>query len=29
MDQDEMAHYEPSNLDSQCLQSQLLLCLAL
>ena len=29
VDPDEMAHYEPSHLDPQCLQKQLLLCLAL
>ena len=29
VDPDEIAHYEPSNLDLQCLQIQLLLCLAL
>ena len=29
MDPDETAHYEPSHLDLQCLQIQLLLCLAL
>ena len=29
VDPDEMAHYEPSHLDLQCLQNQLLLCLAL
>ena len=29
MDPDEMAHYEPSHLDLQCLQIQLLLCLVL
>ena len=29
MDPDEKAHYEPSHLDLQCLQNQLLLCLAL
>ena len=28
MDPDETAHYEPSHLDLQCLQNQLLLCLA-
>ena len=29
VDPDEMAHYEPSRLDLQCLRIQLLLCLAL
>ena len=29
VDPDETAHYEPSHLDLQCLQIQLLLCLAL
>ena len=29
VDPDERAHYEPSHLDLQCLQNQLLLCLAL
>ena len=29
VDSDETAHYEPSHLDLQCLQIQLLLCLAL
>ena len=29
VDPDEMAHYELSHLDLQCLQIQLLLCLAL
>ena len=29
VDPDEMAHNEPSHLDLQCLQIQLLLCLAL
>ena len=29
IDPDEMAHYEPSHLDLQCLQIQLLLSLAL
>ena len=29
MDPDETAHYELSHLDLQCLQIQLLLCLAL
>ena len=29
VDPDETAHYEPSHLDLQCLQNQLLLCLAL
>ena len=29
MDPDETAHYEPSHLDLQCLQIQVLLCLAL
>ena len=29
MGQDEVAHYEPSHLDLQCLQIQLLLCLPL
>ena len=27
MDPDETAHYEPSHLDLQCLQNQLVLCL--
>ena len=27
LDSDEAAHYEPSHLDLQCLQIQLLLCL--
>ena len=27
MDSDETAHYEPSHLDLQCLQIELLLCL--
>ena len=29
VDLDEMAHYEPSHLDLQCLKIQLLLCLVL
>ena len=29
VDPDETAHFEPSHLDLQCLQIQLLLCLAL
>ena len=29
VDPDEKTHYEPSHLDLQCLQIQLLLCLAL
>ena len=29
VDPDETAHYEPSHLDLQCLQIQLLLCLVL
>ena len=29
VDPDKMAHYEPSHLDLQCLQIQLLLCLSL